>query len=69
MKQNKTIEVTVCDVCGAENVPKDFFYVERCNFCNGEVCERHSVVLEMEASFVICRTHIDPEILKKLGGE
>ncbi len=63
MKKNKTVEVTVCDVCGKDGKP---FPMEKC-MCGKNVCDGCCLVLE--CSYIICRTHIDPEILKKLGGE
>lgn len=65
MKKTKTIEVTVCDVCGVEDNPRAFIYVEGCDLCDADVCIDHIVNLEGK---LFCRTHIDLVILKKLGG-
>ena len=62
MKQNKTIEVTVCDVkdCVQEGDAT-------CDLCKNDVCLDHLFEAKMlGCRGVFCRTHIDPEILRKL---
>ena len=63
MKKTKQIEVTVCDVCGMSYDPPRDIYISECVFCGADVCDKHCVTLD---AAIICSSHIDPEILRKL---
>ena len=68
MKKTKQVEVTVCDVCGVE---VDAFTLGYCRLCDKRPCVSCAACITIfgetgENTDEFCRTHIDPEILKKL---